>query len=810
MIKTAGSQAGRIAQACDRCRSKKIRCDGLRPHCSQCMSVGFECKISDKLSRRAYPRGYTESLEDRIRQLEQDNNKMMNLLDIKDEQLELLSRVETTLNSRHPADVTRVKPEHETRKETDTAENPPAATEQEDEDQEYYVVKQINTLGVDGSYTGSSSGGCMIKTLIEKFQDKGMEHKLIESLSRISNSINDMHPLSADCMVFPVTPCGDGNTPGSWTVPYTISKISMDHLTTIYFQEWHSMYPILDQSSFFSSCDLEVLHSGTSIERVILYLVLSLASLATRDTKSKEGNGLEAWRLRNEWKQIFTPALQSAPSLSSAQALALALLYSLHTGNVDDMWHYRVMAVNMSQRLGLHRCHKSLRTREGKALSVKEQEIRRRIFWSINSLDCFAAATLGAPKLIREQDIECAMPANDDDPVTNIDAISPADTQKALSTSSSNGDVKIESCSLAVIKFAQILASILDTVYSCTTPNHSYKTVVQLEDQLESWRRELAPSLKFDLQNGKPTATLLPLHQKSPILLMLYHSARITLHMPAITGPAAAKRDLIKSSGSNVALTQSAKTYLQVYNYLNARHVTATIPMPLSRMCALYGGIIMYGALDYSKCGSLMQEVRSILNGSLKQLEIDSDVCWPGALTSECYELLHDICCTVIPGGTRRKSSMSESLVSTKDTPIEKESSLSTVNVPSSVKKESIELNISSSIIMPATDSKATRPKPMSGAKAYGDELSALEALENDPEKAVQELLQLNGLWKSSREFSNRRASEPVHCINIPNTPPMRNVPDIASESLPFNNYDPLGCSLDLFDNDWLNDYIKR
>lgn len=810
MIKTAGSQAGRIAQACDRCRSKKIRCDGLRPHCSQCMSVGFECKISDKLSRRAYPRGYTESLEDRIRQLEQDNNKMMNLLDIKDEQLELLSRVETTLNSKHSTDV-KVKAELEICPDLDASKRICATAEQEEEDQEYYVVKQINTLGADGSYTGSSSGGCMIKTLIEKFQDKGMDHKLIESLSKISNSINDMHFLSTDCMIYPVTPCGEGNTPGSWTVPYTISKISMDHLTTIYFQEWHSMYPILDQSSFLSTYDLEMLSSGTSIERVILYLVLSLASLATRDTKSKEGNGLEAWRLRNEWKQLFTPALQSAPSLSSAQALALALLYSLHTGNVDDMWHYRVMAVNMSQRLGLHRCHKSLRTHEGKALSVKEQETRRRIFWSINSLDCFAAATLGAPKLIRDQDIECAMPVNDDDHVITPDAISPADTQKALSTSSSNGEVKIESCSLAVIKFSQILASILDTVYSCTTPNHSYKTVVQLEDRLESWRRELAPSLKFDLQNGKPTATLLPLHQKSPILLMLYHSARITLHMPAITGSTAAKRDLIKLSGSNVALTQSAKTYLQIYNYLNARHVTATIPMPLSRMCALYGGIIMYGALDYSKCGSLMQEVRSILNKSLKQLEIDSDVCWPGALTSECYELLHDICCTVIPGGTRRKSSTNEPIVvRNKETSAEEEPSLSSMNMPESVEKESIELNMSSSIIMPANDNKVSRAKPLPGSKGYSDESGALEALDNDPEKAVQELLQLNGLWKSSREFNNRRASEPVPCINIPNTSPLRSVPDITSDNLPFHSYDPLGCSLDLFDNDWLSEYIKR
>jgi len=92
LIKCGSSQT-RIAQACDRCRSKKIRCDGIRPCCSQCANVGFECKTSDKLSRRAFPRGYTESLEERVRCLEQEVREMKDLLDSKDEQLDMLSRI---------------------------------------------------------------------------------------------------------------------------------------------------------------------------------------------------------------------------------------------------------------------------------------------------------------------------------------------------------------------------------------------------------------------------------------------------------------------------------------------------------------------------------------------------------------------------------------------------------------------------------------------------------------------------------------------------------------------------------------------
>lgn len=105
VIKVANGSQSRIAQACDRCRSKKIRCDGVRPCCSQCASVRFECKTSDKLSRRAFPRGYTESLEERVRNLEAEVHELKTLLDEKDEKIDVLSRIHSFASSsqRRPA-----------------------------------------------------------------------------------------------------------------------------------------------------------------------------------------------------------------------------------------------------------------------------------------------------------------------------------------------------------------------------------------------------------------------------------------------------------------------------------------------------------------------------------------------------------------------------------------------------------------------------------------------------------------------------------------------------------------------------------
>lgn len=80
----------RVAQACDRCRSKKIRCDGRQPSCSQCAAVGFDCQTSDKLSRRAFPRGYTEMLEESVNDVKAQNAELLGLLQEREAQLRVL------------------------------------------------------------------------------------------------------------------------------------------------------------------------------------------------------------------------------------------------------------------------------------------------------------------------------------------------------------------------------------------------------------------------------------------------------------------------------------------------------------------------------------------------------------------------------------------------------------------------------------------------------------------------------------------------------------------------------------------------
>ena len=155
VIKVGQTCQSRIAQACDRCRSKKIRCDGIRPSCTQCTNVGFECKTSDKLSRRAFPRGYTESLEERVRLLEAEVRELKDLLDEKDEKIDLLSRFQSLSPSAHAAP----------RRPSIQSPGSSAREESQEKDETFKVQQSPllhDDMNHDSYFAGSSSGRTLV------------------------------------------------------------------------------------------------------------------------------------------------------------------------------------------------------------------------------------------------------------------------------------------------------------------------------------------------------------------------------------------------------------------------------------------------------------------------------------------------------------------------------------------------------------------------------------------------------------------------------------------------------------------------
>ena len=58
-----GAPRKRVSQACDRCRSRKDKCDGKKPVCSTCATNGRTCSYDANVKKRGLPEGYVRGLE---------------------------------------------------------------------------------------------------------------------------------------------------------------------------------------------------------------------------------------------------------------------------------------------------------------------------------------------------------------------------------------------------------------------------------------------------------------------------------------------------------------------------------------------------------------------------------------------------------------------------------------------------------------------------------------------------------------------------------------------------------------------------
>ena len=245
VIKVGTSAQSRIAQACDRCRSKKIRCDGIRPCCSQCANVGFECKTSDKLSRRAFPRGYTESLEERVRSLEAEIRELKDILDEKDEKIDMLSRMHSYSS-----------PSRRSSSSASGSEQKPA-TEQSKEDvfrvqQSPYLLEREDS---DSCFMGASSGRGFIgrsegTTLVRV----GSNWMYVDAFKR---KVQETGKSCSDFNTDGFFGAGDGNSSSSSLSPNTIlptsnapPRLVSDQMVNIFFQEWAPLFPVLHRPTF--------------------------------------------------------------------------------------------------------------------------------------------------------------------------------------------------------------------------------------------------------------------------------------------------------------------------------------------------------------------------------------------------------------------------------------------------------------------------------------------------------------------------------------------------------------------------------
>ncbi|KAL8754865.1 MAG: hypothetical protein Q9184_004984 [Pyrenodesmia sp. 2 TL-2023] len=575
VIKLGTSAQSRIAQACDRCRSKKIRCDGITPCCTQCANIGFECKTSDKLSRRAFPRGYTESLEERVRSLEQEVRELKDLLDEKDEKIDILSRI-------HSGSPASRRSSNEQSPSGGSEDNTP--DESEHPQQDVFRVQQSSSLlngEADSYFMGASSGRSFIDTFKCKAETSGKPCLDFETDTFFSScesppASHKASPLQVSEMKAP-------------------PRLVSDQMINIFFQEWAPLFPILHRPTFLNLytdyvADPENMKDQHAIAQ--LNLVFGIAALST------EWNKQNTESFERQWRDALE-AILSENTLSTLQCLVLAQLYCIAKADYTKLLHYKGLAISLSHRLGLHQSQKQF------SLGVLTSESRKRVFWTLYTLDCFSAALLGLPKHLKEDDIHTEFPVDIDD-----ENVSERGFQPTLP-----GESTRLSSALALFRGSRILAKVLDEMYPTSLSyDLSLQRIEALNDELDVWLSSLPAHLRLQFVQDKPSTNVVG--SRSPFLSLAYQYIRTLIHRPAVGSSLGAK-----ASSSVVALANSSKHIIQIIQLLEERRMSFSFCLNKDELLLLSGFGLLYQGLDLNRKGKLMQDSQRLVCSAIAILE---------------------------------------------------------------------------------------------------------------------------------------------------------------------------------------------
>lgn len=324
--------------------------------------MGFECKTSDKLSRRAFPRGYTESLEERVRALECEVRELKDLLDEKDEKIDMLSRI----HSRSSQPIQLPSPR---RPSTTSLESGKAATESPEKDEVFKVQQSPHLLGgagdgADSYFSGTSSGRTFIEAFKHKVQESGRSTADISTDRLLASSLRK----ASDSALTP-------SSPVVWKAP---PRLVSDQLVNIFFQEWAPLFPVLHRPTFLTLyekyvADAEAVTDKTAVAQ--LNLVFGIAALSNGTRQSEDLESFEC-----QW-QAAIDAILNENTMGTLQALILAQIFCVQQGDLTRLMTYKGLSATLSARLGLHQSQKRF------ALGTLTCETRKKVFWTLYTLD---------------------------------------------------------------------------------------------------------------------------------------------------------------------------------------------------------------------------------------------------------------------------------------------------------------------------------------------------------------------------------------------------------------------------------------
>ncbi|KAH3909647.1 hypothetical protein HBH56_159270 [Parastagonospora nodorum] len=326
--------------ACCRCRTRKTRCDPGLPRCGPCERTNSHCEYYDPTKGRKIPRNYVVHLQHKVRDLEK--------------QLAELERDD-------------VEPDAEDVMRGATA---------------------VRVQDTDESKFLGPSSGITITRLVMQLAKQFTESK----------SISEIVP-HARAKSIKATFAQEDKRPTSKIYPL-VSDVAAEELPNrnlanllvdLFYCKVHPMYPIFHEPTF--TTDVEEVYNGSTdpYQNYCLRMVIAI-SLQKMDTQFA---GLaDSYYLAA--LKYFEAAIKPM-NLKTLQCFALVAGYSLLTPTRTAVYYIIGLGVRLCQALGLHEEKTITLGPRGQRADPLEIDMRRRLFWTLLTMDYGLSHSLGRP-----------------------------------------------------------------------------------------------------------------------------------------------------------------------------------------------------------------------------------------------------------------------------------------------------------------------------------------------------------------------------------------------------------------------------
>ncbi|KAF9479628.1 hypothetical protein BDN70DRAFT_878593 [Pholiota conissans] len=597
----------RIQRACDICRRKKIRCDGVQMpgnRCSNCIAYSFDCTYVEAAKKRGPPKGYVESLENRLEKLEKllkrlcpdealyktltesldNNNWMTEKIPFDPSSLVGTSAVADqsphSCGSHSGTQTFRAGLHTVTsaiRGVTNNA-NPPTGTGLTDDEEDTALIladnmKRMELDPHEYRFFGKSSGAMLVRTALElKSEYTGVE-RIIPDLSR--SQLKNLRP-----EFWGIRPWE--RLYAAFEEPkYVFPEPDLSReLVDLYYKHVNLYLPLLNRVMFDKWIE-DGLHLTDKNFAPVYLLVCAVGARYSDDPRARlDGNDSphsRGWKWFNQVHVVRRAAL-SPPTLSDLQVYCLAVQFLQGSSAPQSCWTLVGIGIRLAQDVGAHR--KKLPSHKLTA----EDEMWKRAFWVLVCIDRMVSSSLGRPCAIQDEDFDLELPIDCDDEYWDH-----PDPEQQFKQPP--GKPSLIAAFILTLKLNQILAFSLRTIYSINKSKillgfvgqqWEQHIVAELDSALNKWVDSVPDHLRWD-----PNRENEPFFAQSVALYAGYYHIQILIHRPFIPSPS---KPSPLSFPSLAICTNAARSCCHVIDIQRRRNGIST---PQVQMAVFTSGIVL-------------------------------------------------------------------------------------------------------------------------------------------------------------------------------------------------------------------------